>query len=370
MADTGTDRQGRAETNDGGTAISPSVFILGFVLLLISAALISYCLGEASIFSRDYVAIIVVLGWAYAIHGFSLSFLILFVSALLVAAAPDWLVIRFVSYWHEGDWLALPALMKHLPSPIRAINYIVILLTFVLIPARLLIVGKLRNIGQLLLYVFLIMSTSLAIGHAAALFLIASTFSWFEIIINSLIVLIFISGIYVFYQLIYELDPDTTNVFESTRVMSVTSVPLNSYLANRYNIIGVISILYVYVIITFAGLYYYIDHCSGDFCNIISSQLLTPADPAHPRKDSGNFNFDPKNLDGDTPGHGDQAALGFTARRFLPYLYFSVVTSTTVGYGDITPVTITAVGIVILHHLVTIVLLVGIVGQIAGMSSR
>jgi len=45
-------------------------------------------------------------------------------------------------------------------------------------------------------------------------------------------------------------------------------------------------------------------------------------------------------------------------RQFLPYLYFSVVTTTTVGYGDISPRTLTATWLVIIHHLIAIALLI------------
>ena len=50
----------------------------------------------------------------------------------------------------------------------------------------------------------------------------------------------------------------------------------------------------------------------------------------------------------------------------LPYLYFSVVTTTTVGYGDISAKSVTATWIVILHHVIAVALLIGMAGQVAG----
>jgi hypothetical protein len=54
----------------------------------------------------------------------------------------------------------------------------------------------------------------------------------------------------------------------------------------------------------------------------------------------------------------------FTVDKFLPYLYFSVVTSTTVGYGDVSPLSVSAAWIVIIHHLIAIVLFVVVVAQL------
>jgi hypothetical protein len=60
----------------------------------------------------------------------------------------------------------------------------------------------------------------------------------------------------------------------------------------------------------------------------------------------------------------------FSLGRILPYLYFSVVTSTTVGYGDIYPLSASAVWIVIVHHVFAIFLLIALLGQVSGFNAR
>ena len=45
-----------------------------------------------------------------------------------------------------------------------------------------------------------------------------------------------------------------------------------------------------------------------------------------------------------------------------------MVTSTTVGYGDISPLSVSAVWIVIVHHLASIILLIAVVTQLASFS--
>ena len=46
-----------------------------------------------------------------------------------------------------------------------------------------------------------------------------------------------------------------------------------------------------------------------------------------------------------------------------------MVTTTTVGYGDITPISNSAVWIVIFHHLTSIILLVGVVAQLTNLQA-
>jgi hypothetical protein len=127
--------------------------------------------------------------------------------------------------------------------------------------------------------------------------------------------------------------------------------------------------LYGFVIVVFAFVYYYVDHCDTNdaVCiRIVDSRKLNADaikdDPPTPFK---NFVQVDPNLGCE---EGKQCAL--TMRQFLPYLYFSVVTTTTVGYGDISPRTVTATWLVIIHHLIAIALLIGVAGQVAGMVAQ
>jgi hypothetical protein len=128
--------------------------------------------------------------------------------------------------------------------------------------------------------------------------------------------------------------------------------------------------LYGFVITVFAFVYYYVDHCESR--DVVCSRIV----------DLRKFNADPSKDDPPTPYRNFSAIdplLGceegkrdcpISLRQFLPYLYFSVVTTTTVGYGDISPRTVTATWLVIIHHLIAITLLIGVAGQVAGMVAQ
>jgi hypothetical protein len=128
--------------------------------------------------------------------------------------------------------------------------------------------------------------------------------------------------------------------------------------------------LYGFVIIVFAFVYYYVDHC--DLRDVVCTQIV----------DLRKFNADASKDDPPSPYRnfsGIDPLLGcnednkdclISLRQFLPYLYFSVVTTTTVGYGDLTPRTVTATWLVIIHHLIAIALLIGVAGQVAGMVAQ
>jgi hypothetical protein len=118
------------------------------------------------------------------------------------------------------------------------------------------------------------------------------------------------------------------------------------------------ALLYSLVIIGFSTTYYYIDNCeTGTFaCGLVVQDGFTGI---------GDSTDGAKNFRGIVPSKS-----GTTLRQFLPYLYFSVVTTTTVGYGDISPKSVTAAWLVIIHHLVAIGLLIGVAGQVAGLSIR
>jgi hypothetical protein len=147
------------------------------------------------------------------------------------------------------------------------------------------------------------------------------------------------------------------------------------HLAGRLPAILLVTLAYAYIVITFAGVYYYFDNCdSGGFpCRIVDYHRFVP--PTGDTKETcWSFNIIPPQADS-VEGHPNlclnhRQANPLTIKAFLPYLYFSMVTSTTVGYGDISPVSVSAVWIVICHHLLAIILLIGVVTQLANFSSE
>lgn len=125
-------------------------------------------------------------------------------------------------------------------------------------------------------------------------------------------------------------------------------------------------VLYGLVIMFFGFAYYYVDNCESDTspaCKIIDTKLFNSDQKAEYTDDHKYRHF--TTID---PRLGCNGATGcaLSLRRFQQYLYFSVVTTTTVGYGDIAPRSVTAVWLVILHHLIAVALLLGLAGQVAG----
>jgi hypothetical protein len=137
-----------------------------------------------------------------------------------------------------------------------------------------------------------------------------------------------------------------------------------SYLSSRVTGVMIIVAIYTYVITSFAAIYYYIDHCNteNDLCAYVDFSPVNRKWIQERDYDWKNFSINPEA----TVNGGTYSKISV----FLPYLYFSVVTTTTVGYGDVYPISVTAVWLVILHHLVSIVLLIGIAGQVAGFTMR
>jgi hypothetical protein len=128
--------------------------------------------------------------------------------------------------------------------------------------------------------------------------------------------------------------------------------------------------LYGFVITTFAFTYYYVDHCKEtDFvCRRIVDLTPFNVEPTHNGKEPAGRNFNQISPNLGCDNSAPECPISF--RRFLPYLYFSVVTTTTVGYGDISPRSVTAVLLVLMHHLIAIALLIGVAGQVAGVVAR
>jgi hypothetical protein len=151
----------------------------------------------------------------------------------------------------------------------------------------------------------------------------------------------------------------------------IIDAQITDYLARRWLGLILIFTTYAFVIVSFSTIYYYIDHCSEEHfpCTFVDSSLLRQDDDATARGWK-NFNVNPAETWFDVDRSTGRVYGGEVGRLkvFLPYLYFSVVTSTTVGYGDIFPVSITAVWLVIVHHFISIILLIGFAGQVAGFS--
>jgi hypothetical protein len=134
------------------------------------------------------------------------------------------------------------------------------------------------------------------------------------------------------------------------------------HLIDRSVGIGISIIIYAYVIFSFSGLYYYMDTCDTRWisCDVLNGLNRPRVDLCEETTTNANFSGIQTKRCGADPT--------FSLNDFLPYLYFSVVTSTTVGYGDIFPQSAAARWIVIVHHIVAVILLVGVAGQMAGLS--
>ncbi len=157
---------------------------------------------------------------------------------------------------------------------------------------------------------------------------------------------------------------------------------LGQYMSSRGATILLVTGTYLYVILTMACVYHYIDTCDRRFaiCDLVSYQNFLPAPPTRPADTSADsencWSFHaiaPPSVLYGAPANtctNHAASHLFRISGFVPYLYFAVVTSTTVGYGDIYPLSMTAAWIVMFHHLISIILLVGIVGQFAGFQFR
>jgi Ion channel len=125
----------------------------------------------------------------------------------------------------------------------------------------------------------------------------------------------------------------------------------------------------------FSGIYYYVDNCdSANFpCSLVDYQTFLSKDKPDLSKDKPEClsfsSIRPQVADGANPCISHRNATEFSFEKFLPYFYFSMVTTTTVGYGDITPISNSAVWIVIFHHLTSIILLVGVVAQLTDLQA-
>lgn len=134
------------------------------------------------------------------------------------------------------------------------------------------------------------------------------------------------------------------------------------FLKDRFAGLLLFVFLYSTIIFGFSVAYYYIDNCErhNDYiCNIVNTEPFL-------QSTTTGLNF--SNINVQTCGEGQVCTTTFGP--FLPYLYFSVVTSTTVGYGDISPKSVTAAWLVIVHHLLAIGLLIGVAGQVAGFVAK
>jgi len=141
------------------------------------------------------------------------------------------------------------------------------------------------------------------------------------------------------------------------------------YPASRAHNILLVTMVYLYVVISFAGVYFHIDNCDHEdiLCSfIVYERLLTYQSDSNEL--CWSFHSIPPLAYNNKPEvdlcKDHKTSEQFSLRRVLPYLYFSMVTST-VGYGDIYPISISAVWIVILHHLIAIIVFVGVVAQLA-----
>jgi hypothetical protein len=140
------------------------------------------------------------------------------------------------------------------------------------------------------------------------------------------------------------------------------------FIASILRNVGMVTLIYLYVVTTFAALYYHIDNCdhTDGVCKFVNYHKYTGSDDASTR--CWTFNsVAPLAADANSPDlcETHKTDKPFTMTRFLPYLYFSMVTSTTVGYGDIAPLSVSAVWLVIIHHAVSIIVLIALVAHIA-----
>jgi hypothetical protein len=158
------------------------------------------------------------------------------------------------------------------------------------------------------------------------------------------------------------------------RALQPFDTKFGAYIATRLPAILLVILAYLYIVVTFGGVYYYIDNCDhAEFpCNNVNySRFL--GKPAEGNETCWTFNaITPLAAGEKVPPNLCENHLTtkpFSIDAFLPYLYFSMVTSTTVGYGDIAPLSISAVWIVIVHHLASIILLIAVVTQLASFSA-
>lgn len=133
--------------------------------------------------------------------------------------------------------------------------------------------------------------------------------------------------------------------------------------------VALVTLIYLCVVTAFASLYYHIDNCdhADGLCRLVTYQRYTGSDEGGQRC----WTFSsvaPLAADPDSSAlcKTHKTDKPFTINRFLPYLYFSMVTSTTVGYGDIAPLSVSAIWLVIIHHVVSIIVLIALVAHIAG----
>ena len=143
-------------------------------------------------------------------------------------------------------------------------------------------------------------------------------------------------------------------------------VILTEFVGSKVSGLMIMIAIYFFTMISFASLYYYVDHCSATdpMCRLVDKEPVKysaeeQSDNSATKRESANF-FLIASCAGGVPD------CRITVNRFLPYLYFSVVTTTTVGYGDISAKSVTATWIVILHHVIAVALLIGMAGQVAG----
>jgi hypothetical protein len=337
----------------------PVGFALGIVLILISAAFTVSALTGLPLSTPVVCAIFLILIVLYFFHAFTVTVCIYLIALSVVAT---WPTSEFLTF--QGRLAA--ALLDAVPQPeggevLAGELAIVLCCGFVF-------EGKRIESRASLFFYFLLVSTSLSAvlsiliqnGVNSQTVPVATTFGLIS----------------AFFGFLFYLEPKQTGrtFFTIWSEIGLFDTQFARYVATRAQIIFLVTMAYLYVVVSFAAIYYHVDNCdhANRLCSFVVYKGFLSEQPD--KELCWSFRRIPPvaygNKTGADPGlcEDHKATQPFSVERFLPYLYFSMVTSTTVGYGDLAPLSVTAVWIVIIHHLVSIILLVAVVAQLANFS--
>lgn len=348
-------------------------FVIGLLLITASSAFAVSSIGNRPIIDGSIILVVCIVALNYFIDGFLATLALYIVAITLVIIFPSLFVFIGTPFSDQDivllSWLN-PSYVPpqgHLLDDDRLLTGLFVALFFAGAAIRLVQIRfhHLRHIVILLAWGI----AALLFVEGASLFLRAGI-TWGSL---GLAVVCFAATILLGVIVYKQAGGDVICLRD---IVQPIDNQFTGYIASRWFPIAVTTLLYGYVAGSFASVYYYVDNCDHAYypCSVVNYEPYLQTENQNTEKCWSFHSIAPAGASGDEqekehdlcnfPFHTNQTP--FDLKRFFPYLYFSVVTSTTVGYGDIYPLSISAAWIVIIHHFISIVLLVATAGQLAG----